>query len=229
MNLPEQSAQENIFQALYSKSVLKQVVYSKTLEVFNVFRETALGISDEFAEFEVSLPRQIPFEFTDRGPFEFEIHFGGDILIFMMHTNVFEFSRYHEVMKTPYVMDDKERSYCGLINIYNFLADSFKYNRLNDLGYMIGRIFVNKEQNYFIEGKREIGFLYTNFGSVTLDEQRVRQILLSAVMYTLNFDLLTPPFDEVKEVRVSDMLATIDALRIRTGKRLGFKFQADKE
>ncbi|MDP2424688.1 MAG: hypothetical protein U1C46_01985 [Bacteroidales bacterium] len=218
-----------LFDTLHTKSELKQNIYHITLQVFKQFREIALQLSAEFNDYKKPFEQQIPFEFKDRGEFEFEIHFGGDILIFMMHTNIFEFSRHHEVMKTPYVQDDKERSYCGVINIYNFLADSFKYNRLNDSGYLISRIFVNKDQKYFIEGKREIGLLYTNFGSVELNLEAAKQIIVSAILYTVNFDLLTPPFDEMKEVKVSDMLAALDNMQIKTGKRLGFKFQADQD
>ena len=50
-----------------------------------------------------------------------------------------------------------------MINIYNFLADSFKYNRLNDVGYLVGRVFLNKDLHYFVEGKRQLGFLYNDF------------------------------------------------------------------
>ena len=85
----------------------------------------------------------VPFEFHDKSEFEAELRFGGDVLIFFMHTNIFEFSRDHEVMKTSYVREDPDRSYCGTILIFNFLADSFHYNRENDLGYLIGRIFIN--------------------------------------------------------------------------------------
>jgi hypothetical protein len=169
----------------------------------------------------------IPFEFTDKGEFQMELKFAGDILLFVMHTNVFEFSRYHEVMKTPYVREDKERSFCGVINIYNFLADSFKYNRVNDIGYLIGRVFINKDMHYFIEGKREIGFLFNNFGTTVINRESARQIIESSILYTINFDLLTPPFDAVKEVSVEEMRTTLDSMLIKTGKRLGFRFQGD--
>jgi hypothetical protein len=147
----------------------------------------------------------------------------------MMHTNIFEFSRMHEVMKTTYIHDDKQRSYCGVINIYNFLADSFRYNRINDLGYMIGRVFVNKDNHYFIEGKREIGMLFNNFSSSVMTKESARQIVESSVLYTINFDLLTPPYDQVKEVTVFEMQASLENMKLRTGKRLGFRFQADHE
>jgi hypothetical protein len=147
----------------------------------------------------------------------------------MMHTNIFEFSRDHEVMKTPYIREDKLRSYCGVIHIFNFLADSFKYNRLNDIGYLIGRLFINKELHYFIEGKREVGLLYPNFATSVVDEQSIRKIVESAIEYTLNFDLLTPAFDSIKEVSVDEIQTTSDNIKLKTGKRLGFKFQADHD
>jgi hypothetical protein len=131
-------------------------------------------------------------------------------------------------MSTSYIREDKNRSYCGIINIYNFLADSFKYNRVNDVGYLIGRIFINKDKSYFIEGKREIGLLYNNFGQEILDEKAARQIVESAVMYTINFDLLTPPYDSLKEISLEEMQSMVDSYKLKTGKRLGFKFQADR-
>ena len=161
--------------------------------------------------------------------FEIELKFGGDILIFMMHTNVFEFPRNHRVMNTSYVKEDKNRSYCGVINIYNFLADSFKYNRLNDVGYLIGRVFINKDKHYFIEGKRELGYLYNNFGQNELTTEIAEIITTAAIQYTVNFDLLTPPYENVKEVSLHEMRTAIDSLTLKTGKRLGFKFQADED
>ena len=145
----------------------------------------------------------------------------------MMHTNVFEFSRDHQVMKTPYVREDPKRSYCGVIHIYNFLADSIIYQRDNDLGYMIGRVFVNNEKHYFIEGKRELGMIYTNFNTSVVTPETVQGVVESAIEYTTNFDLLTPPYDEVKLVSVGEMRTNFDKKLLITGKRLGFRFQAD--
>ena len=114
------------------------------------------------------------------------------------------------------------------VHIYNFLADSFKYNRINDVGYLIGRVFINKDKRYFIEGKREVGLLYNNFGNAVMDEACIRKIIESSILYTINFDLLTPPFDNVKEVTVHDIKMALANMRLKTGKRLGFKFQEDR-
>ena len=214
---------------VFSKSELKQNVYQATKDTFELFRKETRELIDLFRERCRAEGRQVAFEFTDRGDFEFEVKFAGDILLFMMHTNVFEFSRDHQVMKTPYVREDPKRSCCGVIHIYNFLADSFVYQRDNDLGYMIGRVFVNYEKHYFIEGKRELGMLYTNFNTSEVTPETVQNIVESAIEYTTNFDLLTPPYDEVKLVSVGEMRSNFDKKSLVTGKRLGFRFQADNE
>jgi hypothetical protein len=54
-------------------------------------------------------------------------------------------------------------------------------------------------------------------------------ILESAIRYTVNFDLLTPPYDSLKMITVADIQTTLDNMKITTGKRLGFRFQGDHE
>lgn len=216
-------------QLVFSKSELKQEVYRATKESFDIFRTITHDINNQFEEQKNTQKSIVHFEYADRGDFEFQISFGGDILLFMMHSNIFEFSRDHQVMKTPYIREDATRSYCGIIHIYNFLADSFTYQRDNDLGYLIGRVFINRERHYFIEGKRELGMLFNNFNTSILDETSAQNIIESAIEYTTNFDLLTPPYDEVKLVSVGEMRASLDKKSIVTGKRLGFRFQSDTD
>jgi hypothetical protein len=218
----------SLIKAIIEKGSLKQEVYHKTLDVFKMFKKE----SEDFVKSNKGKIRKAPypvlFEYNERSIFEFQLKFGSDILIFFMHSNVFEIPRDHLVMKSSYIREDKSRSYCGIIHIFNFLADSFKYNRTNDIGYCIGRIFVNRENHYFTEGKREIGLLFNNFTGNILDQKAIRKIIHSSVLYTLNFDLLTPPYDNIKEVSVAEMQTTLDAMSISTGKRLGFRFQADE-
>jgi len=217
-----------LVKAFIRKSSLKQEVYFKTLDVFRQFRSESEKFINANQKTVKKSKYPLLFEFREKGDFQFELRFGSDILLFIMHTNVFEFSRDHEVMKTDYIRQDKLRSYCGNIMIFNFLADSFKYNRSNDLGYLIGRVFVNRELHYFLEGKRELGMLYTNFAHTSLNIKTIRSIIFSAILYTINFDLLTPPFDDLKEVSQQEMQSQLDSMAIRTGKRIGFRFQADE-
>lgn len=220
---------DELFPGLRKKAAFKQKIYQTTLETFRLFKSVLAEMAGEYKQKFGDDPVHIPFEYSEKGEFEAELLFGSDILIFTMHTNIFEFSRDHEVMKTSYIHEDKNRSYCGVIMIFNFLADSFKYSRMNDLGYMIGRIFVNNENHYFVEGKREVGQLYNNFQSSVITRESVRAILESAIRYTCNFDLLTPPYDAMKMITVADIQSALDNMKISTGKRLGFRFQDDHE
>ena len=146
-----------------------------------------------------------------------------------MHTNVFDFEKSHAIWNTSYVKDDKLRAYCGMINVYNFLADSFKYNRLNDIGYLVGRIFLNKDAHYFVEGKKQLGFLYNDFVNEVIDNEKIRKIIESSILYSMDFDLITPHYDAMKIVSVHDVNEATSAMSIKTGKRLGFKFNVDSE
>jgi hypothetical protein len=220
---------DDLFIGLRRKAAFKQEVYRSTLETFRTIKSVLAEMSEEYRQKFRNDPLQIPFEYRDKGEFDAELRFGGDILIFTMHTNIFEFSRDHEVMKTQYINEDASRSYCGVIMIFNFLADSFKYNRLNDLGYMIGRIFLNKENHYFVEGKREVGQLYNNFQSSIITRESVRLILESAIRYTCNFDLLTPPYEAMKMITVADIQSSLENMKMTTGKRLGFRFNNDSD
>ncbi len=220
---------ELIIQTIKDKSILKQNVYNNTILNFKLLKKVLKELVDEIKDDVSKLDDRILIEYKDKGEFEARICIAGDVLIFHMHTNIFQFDKSNSVWKTSYLKEQDNRGYCGVFNIYNFLNDSFKYNRVNDSGYLIARIFVNNENHYIVEGKRQLGFLYNDFVNETLNQEKMREIVESAILYTLNFDLLTPPYDEVKEVTVYQMLELSNNMRIKTGKRLGFKFQADSD
>lgn len=220
---------QKLFTSLVEKGTLKQKVFQQTNNAFQMFREVLIELSEEYAKANPDKEIEIPVEYSEKGEFELQLKFAGDVLVFMMHTNVFEFPRDHIIQKTSYVKDDPSRSFCGVINIFNFLRDSFKYRRLNDVGYLLGRVFINKEQHFYIDGKKELRLLPNNFVDTSLDKDKVCDIIEQAMQYTINFDLLTPPYDEIKEVRAMEFLTTLDSMRMKTGKRLGFRFQADQE
>ena len=216
-----------IIQTLSVKARLKQQVFDKTFSVFNQAKEVLQEITNEYNAGLKGIDKRILLEYKDRGKFEAQIKIAGDILVFSMHSNIFEFDRGHVVWKTSYAQKDKTNTYCGIINIYNFLSDSFKYNRNDDLGYLIARVFVNKEMYYFVEGKRQFGFLYSNFGKEKITREIIKKIINTAIVYALQFDLLVPPYDNVKIASVGLMNKKIQSTQLQTGKRVGFQFNSD--
>lgn len=221
---------QKLFDFIWDKSSLKQDVYHITYQAFQQFKKTVENLVEEYQHYTKDKKgKRIPFKYIDRGDLEFEITFGGDVLLFLMHSNIFEIPRDNEVMSTKYIKDDKSRSYCGMIHIYNFLADSFKYGRENDAGYLIGRLMVNKENHYLIEGKKEIGTIYHHYSQSVLNQEAIENIVKTAIEYTVNFDLLIPPFEKVAYIAVLDVIKAASWKKLGADKRLGFKFQADKK
>jgi len=160
---------ELILKTLREKSSMKQDVYANNVATFNLLKSVAKQMAADLKKEATAMDKRVVIDFKDKGLFEFELRVAGDLLIFCMHTNVFEFDKSHQIWRTSYVKEDPMRSFCGIINIFNFLNDSFTYNRVNDSGYVIGRIFVNKDNHYFIEGKRQLGFLYNDFVHYTIE------------------------------------------------------------
>ncbi len=216
-----------ILERIKKKSNLKQTVYSNTFKVFKDLKSVLAEIETSYNE---KLKKDVinpPFLYKEISDFQCELKVAGDILVFQMHSNIFEFDRDHGVWKISYVQNNEMATYSGIINIYNFLADSFKYNRINDLGYLVGRIFINKDFHYFVEGKRQMGFLYNDFGNAIINKEKLKEIIDTAIAYSLDFDLLVPPYDNMKVITLEQIQEKRQNAQIQTGKRLGFGFRSD--
>lgn len=223
------TAHELILDTLKEKACLKQQVYKKTYAIFQEFKVEANKLIGELGSEMCDVDKDVTFEFIDKSDFEFQIKFGGDVLVFFMHTNVFDFDKSHNIWKSSYVKEDRLRTYCGMINIYNFLADSFKYNRVDDIGYLVARCFINKDEHYFVEGKRQLGFLYNDFINETINTKKIKNIIESSILYSMEFDLLTPKYETMSTVSVQEINEVTSIIKLKTGKRLGFKFQNDSD
>ncbi|MCK5029638.1 MAG: hypothetical protein KAR57_08385 [Bacteroidales bacterium] len=225
--MTEKDKKEQILSALEMKSLIKQKAYDQTHKIFGLLKDVLQEIVDEYnSNLQVKDPR-IKFEYKERGQFEAQLKVASDILIFSMHSNVFEFDRDHNVWKLNYLKENAIYSFCGIINVYNFLADSFKYNRLDDLGYLVTRLFINLEKHFFVEGKRQQEYLYNNFGKSVLTKDVLKDIILQIIIYAIDFDLLVPPYDNIKIASVAQLNEKMEFSKMKTGKRLGFKFNSD--
>ncbi len=214
-----------ILDTLVRKSTLKQQVFDHTFSVFNQLKETLLEMASELDDqLEGHLDRRVRIEYRDRGKFEVQLQTANDVLIFQMHTDIFDFDAAHPVRQTAYVQDDARNSYCGVINIYNFLSDSFKFNRNADEGYLIGRLFINRERRYFVEGKGQTSLRAADFGRAEIDRDALVTVLEEAIAFALDFDLLTTPYEALARVTVDQFNTKMDNSKFVTGKRLGYDF-----
>ena len=218
---------QDIINTIKEKSVLKQKVYDNTFESFGIVKEILKDMAGDVNDNLGNIDPRVKLEYTDRSSFDAQLKVAGDILFFSMHSNIFQFDREHPAWKTPYIQKNKFNAYSGIINIYNFLFDSIKYSRQDDLGYLIARIFINHEKQYFVEGKRQMGMLFSNYGNEEISKKSMEIIISTAIQYALEFDLLVPPYDTVKIATVGQAEAKIQHSRVITGKRLGFQFNSD--
>lgn len=222
-------ARDLILGLMRTKSCMKQDVYRNTLGLFDLLKEILQEIASDLEGQVKAHDERLAVVFTDKGSSACELRVAGDTIIFHMHTNVFKLDQSHSLWKTSYLEEDELRGYFGVVNMYNFLSDSFKYNRERDLGYLVARLFLNRDKKFFVQGKRQLGFLYDDLSTNDMDRGRLKDVLLSVVLYVLEFDLLAPPYDQVNQVTVSEMNELNANLTISTGKRLGFRFQSDAE
>jgi hypothetical protein len=199
--MTEKEVRESLLEAFVIKSTVKQKVFENTQQTFVILKKVLKQLEKDYLSIikDKVAVSTLP-AFKERGPFEAEFRIGGDLLIFSMHSNVFEFDDKHPV---------------------------WKYNRMNDLGYLVARIFVNKENHFFVEGKRQSGEVVRNFAIDTISPGIIRKIVETAIQYSIEFDLLVPLYDQIKMATVEQMHQKISHSKLVTGKRLGFGFNSD--
>ena len=219
---------EKILATIINKSTLKQQIFDNTFTTFNELKDVLFEIASELDdELDGKLDKRVRIEYRDRGKFEAQLQIASDLLIFRMHTDVFEFDSNHIIWQNEYVQAERDNSYCGVIDIYNFLSDSFKFNRNADEGYLIGRIFINREKCFFVEGKRQTLVRPMAFGKEKITREDLVAIMETAINYAINFDLLVPSYEDNKRVTVDQFNSKMDNSKFITGKRIGYEFNVD--
>lgn len=213
--------------ALRSKACMKQDVYARITALFNELKEICAEVAEDLSAQVKLTDERLQVGYSDKGDTSCELRVAGDLVVFNMHTNVFRLDQSHSLWKSSYLEEDELRGYFGVVNIYNFLNDSVKYNRDRDIGYLVSRLLLNKEGHFFMQGKRQLGFLYNNLQQDVMERAALKQLVYHVVDHVLSFDLLAPPYDQVSQVSVLELKEMYANQQFSTGKRMGFRFQAD--
>jgi len=200
-----------ILDLLLNKAALKQDIAEDVTEIFKMFKATIKEELESLKE-HVSDPRIRLFSKVI-GDFEKHAYVGSDLLIFHQHNNVFRLPDDNPLWGTRYFKEDDSRGFFGVIYIYNFLAQSYLQNRTQDEGYLIARIFVNKEGHFMI--------------NMVLTQEAVKMIVQLSFVFAIEFDLLVPPYNYVAELTVGEAQLISNNLQIQTGKRMGFKMKTE--
>lgn len=208
---------------LQEKAVHKQKVFRATQEAFANFKAQAAEASTWMEDRLAGKDSAVECAYEDLNPFEARLQFGGDLLLLNMHSNVFTLERKSAIWRSDYIRQDRHRAYFGIIHLYNFLRDSFRFNRLEDQGVLLARVFVNADGHYFAEGRGSVARSYNNLARQELDRSAIAQLLSTTIKNALEFDLTVPGLSEVITVSLRDMRQQSSELQLRTGKKLGYR------
>jgi hypothetical protein len=218
---------KEILEKLERKASLKQAIYRSSSEVFGLMKTVLSRIASKLYQDYTSKDPSVEVSYKEINQFESHLKFSGDVLMISMHSNIFNFGEGHSILQSPYVKTDEDLSYCSVIYVHNFLADSIKYNRLSDEGSLIARILINKEKHFMVEGEGALGFLYDDLSMNVISEEKLVDILERAILLCINSDLMLPPFAQVKDVTLHQKQSIIAASGYPTGKRLGYLFNSE--
>ncbi len=220
----DNDAINDLYELLKSKAGVKQKTYRNVVESFAIIRAEAKQLVDELNGLISPVDKSIVVEYIDEGDFEFHVKFSGDILIFLMQTNIITLDAQHELMKGKYIEADDNRKYFGHIMVYNFLADSVKYHRLDDPGYLIARVLINHENNFFIEGTKPLNFLFPDIAANSISSPMMRLFIENAMVAAIQNDLVAPAYPDIQRIRLVQKINQNQELG--RGQKIGFQMKA---
>ena len=83
---------------------------------------------------------------------------------------------------------------------------------------------MNHDHHFMVDGQGELGTKFRDLKNSFISDDVIRQITQTAIMYAIDFDLITPPYEVIKEVSLGQIKAISSDLQLSTGKSMGFKF-----
>jgi hypothetical protein len=212
---------KNIVQHIKDKSVVKQKTYKHLLNSFENLKQQATQIVAEINSQIIDVDKEVTVVLEEVSNHEFQVKVAGDMLVFVLHTNIVTFSGEHEIVKSDYISEDSNRKYFGQIMIYNFMADSIKYSRLNDSGYLVARLLINFENRFLVEGEGQLNFLYQKVSDQPISDIDLDVIIKLSITEAAQSDLVTPPFQKIKHVSLNQKMQK--SSEMGAGEKIGFK------
>jgi len=220
---------DRIVEELKAKCIPKQDVFQNTKTHFSAFKEKIKTIAEALQQKMEKIDDRIEVKVVEEKDFAIYLKIAGDTIVCSMHSNVFTFPKEHPLFKKSYIEEDPTRIYCGMITFHDFLSDSFRFKRLNDRGILVARVFINRENHFFVEGHRQLGFLYNDIEHMKMNEVFLEAIIESAILYSLDFELQAPPFEEEKQMSIQEMRFMTAQAGFSTNKILGYEFSYMKD
>jgi hypothetical protein len=210
-----------ITRLLESKSAAKQKTYNHLLSAFRTLRNEASRVTEELKKRARIQHEDVTIEFTEVNEHEFHVKLAGDLLIFVLHTNIVTFSDDHVIMQDPYVRESEINRYFGQIMIYNFMSDSLKFNRVNDPGYLLARLMINHDNRFFVEGEGQLSSLFQTVSQGPVTEDVLNALVKLSLAIAIENDLMALPYPQVKFITLYQKLEHTPDLG--GGQKIGFR------
>lgn len=217
----QQDPIKHIASLIETKSAIKQQTYRNLCKIFKELEKESRKVVKLINDSLTSKDKDVTLSVTKINDQEFHVKVAGDLLVFLMHTNIIVLDESHGYSKSEYVHENEMRKFLGQINIYNFMADSFKYNRLNDPGYLIARIFINVENQFLVEGERQLNFMFENVSQKPISTTDLNIISQLVISQSIDNDLITSPFPSIRVISLNQKLEKTQALG--GGHKIGFQ------
>ena len=217
----EQDPLDHIQQMLESKSAAKQITFKKLLSAFESLAKEARNVIGELKKKVKPGDQDVTVDFKRINDHEFQLKLAGDMLVFVLHTNIVTFEDTHDVMKDPYILQKEINKYFGQIMIYNFMSDSIKFHRVNDPGYLLARLLINHEGRYIIEGEGKLGVVFSHISETFITDDDLNILVKLALTLAIENDLMAPPYPQVKFITLYQKLEKTQELG--AGQKIGFR------
>jgi hypothetical protein len=212
---------DQIKSLLESKSTAKQITYKNLLKAFQVLAAESQRIVEALKKNAAPGDNDVTIEYSTVNSHEFHVKLAGDLLIFVLHTNVVALDWGHPVMQEPYMKEKEVNRFFGQIMIYNFMADSLKFNRINDPGYLLARLLINHEGRYVIEGDGHLSTIANKISTKPIVNQELGILVKLALMLAIENDLVAPPFPDVRYITLHQKMER--TLELGAGRKIGFQ------
>lgn len=217
----EEDPLDRIQKLLEYKSTAKQVTYKKLITAFELLAKESKRVIAELKKKTKPGDTDVTLGFERINEHEFQVKLAGDMLVFVLHTNIVTFDDSHEVMKDPYIQAADINRYFGQIMIYNFMSDSLKFHRVNDPGYLLARLLINHDGRYIIEGEGKLGVVFSHISESTITEADLNILVKLALTLAIENDLMAPPYTQVKFITLYQKLEKTQELG--AGQKIGFR------
>jgi hypothetical protein len=212
---------QQIKSLLEVKSTAKQITYKNLLKAFHILADESQRIIGQLKTSVIPGDDDVTIEYTVVNTHEFHVKLAGDLLIFVLHTNVVAMDTSHPVMQDPYMKEKEVNRYFGQIMIYNFMADSLKFNRINDPGYLLARLLINHEGRYVIEGDGHLATIANKISTQPIVEDELGILVKLALMLAIENDLVAPAFPDVRYITLFQKMER--TLEMGAGRKIGFQ------